>query len=92
MQIQDASTLVEKPDVLSESNAIPELVGRLYETAPVADKVHLLEHLLRPLGVMVYGLARIVSALPALDGSALAALLVSALLRRAREVGLQLLL
>jgi hypothetical protein len=31
----------------------------------------------------VYGLARIVTASPALDGSALAALLVAALLRRA---------
>ena len=113
MHSQDASSAVKIPDSLSENSAVPQLVGRIYESAPVAEKIHLLQHLLRPLGVTrvltedayttvgsevaalvdfvqqfsvqtVYGLAHVVTASPALAGSALAALLVTALLRRAQ--------
>ena len=114
MHSQDASSGLNIPDALAENSTIPQLVGQLYETAPVDEKIHLLQHLMRPLGVTrvlpedacmtvggevaavvefvqqfsvqtVYGLAHLVTASPALDGSALAALLVTALLRRARS-------
>jgi hypothetical protein len=113
MHSQDASSGLKIPDDLSESSTIPQLVGDIYESAPVAEKIHLLQHLLRPLGVTrvlpedahmtvggevaavvefvqqfsvqtVYGLAHVVTASPALAGSALAALLVAALVRRAQ--------
>jgi len=113
MHVQDVLSGLRKPGSLSDSSTIPQLVGQLYETAPVDEKIHLLLHLMRPLGVTrvlpedacatvggevaalvrfvqqfsvqtVYGLAHLVTASPALDGSALAALLVSALLRCAR--------
>jgi hypothetical protein len=113
MQVQEASSLVKSPGSLGGNSAIPQLVGRIYESAPVAVRINLLQHLLRPLGVTrvlpedacttvggevatlvdfvqqfsvqtVYGLAHIVTASPALAGSALAALLVAALLRRAQ--------
>jgi hypothetical protein len=113
MHSQDASSGVRSPDSPSENRTIPQLVGQLYESAPVDGKIHLLQHLMRPLGVTrvlpedacataggevaavvefvqqfslqtVYGLAHLVTASPALDGSALAALLVTKLLRCAR--------
>jgi hypothetical protein len=31
---------------------VPQLVGQVYEIAPAVDKSHMLEHLLRPLGVL----------------------------------------
>lgn len=31
---------------------VPQLVGQVYEAAPVADRGHMLEQLLRPLGVL----------------------------------------
>jgi hypothetical protein len=117
MHIQDALSSVKNQDSLSENSTIPQLVGQIYESAPVDEKIHLLEHLMRPLGVTrvlpedayttvggevaavvdfvqkfsvqtVYGLAHIVTASPALAGSALAALLVTAVLRRAQRQNL----
>lgn len=41
--------------VLHQSGAtltVPQLVGQVYAAAPVIDKSHMLEHLLRPLGVL----------------------------------------
>jgi hypothetical protein len=115
MHIQDALSGLKKPDSLSGNSTIPQLVGQLYETAPVHEKIHLLQHLMRPLGVTlvrpedasataggevaavvefvqqfsvqtVYGLAQMLAASPAMAGSALAALLVTELLRRARNL------
>lgn len=38
----------QNPTVLT----VPQLVGQVYETAPAVDKSHMLELLLRPLGVL----------------------------------------
>ena len=118
------------------NNAIPQLVSQVYETAPAAERRRLLEHLLRPLGVLslvavangvfakvlfqsrgqdlhvriedaqrvrasdvialvdyvqqvsvetVDGLAQMVARSPVLAGSAAAALLMTALVQRARS-------
>jgi hypothetical protein len=115
---------------------IPQLVAEVYEAAPVVERGHLIEQLLRPLGVLslvaiadgifakirfrsgwenmnvrlddlqnvraahvialvdhaqqvsvetVDGLAQMVAASPVLSGSAAAAVLVAALMRRARS-------
>ena len=37
----------QAPDI-----AIPELVGKIYEAAPIAERCRMLEHLMKPLGVM----------------------------------------
>ena len=34
--------------------SIPQLVGQVYESAPTPEKIRLLEHLLRPLGVLTF--------------------------------------
>jgi len=115
MHSQGALSGVKNPASISGSSTIPQLVGQLYETAAVDEKVHLLQHLMRPLGVTrvlpedacatvggevaavvefvqqfsvqtVYGLAQMLAASPAMAGSALAALLVTELLRRARDL------
>lgn len=31
---------------------VPQLIGKVYESAPAVDRSHMLEHLLRPLGVL----------------------------------------
>ena len=31
--------------------AIPELVGKIYDAAPIAERCRMLEHLMKPLGV-----------------------------------------
>ena len=136
MPIEQASSAVKNLNDRSTNGTIPQLVGRIYEAAPVSEKIRLLEHLLRPLGALsmvgiangafariwlrsrgqlplvrpedvrtavgndvaalvayvqqfsiqtICGLTRIVAASPALGGSALAALLVTALLRRSRR-------
>lgn len=135
MPIEEASSVVKNSNDLSRNGAIPQLVGRIYEAAPLAEKIRLLEHLLRPLGALsmvgiangafariwlrspgqvplvrpedvrmavgndvaalvayvqqfsiqtICGLTQIVAASPALAGSALAALLLTALLKRSR--------
>jgi hypothetical protein len=135
VHLEHSSSIVNNPHAESENGAIPRLVGQIYDSAPVAEKIHLLEHLLQPLGALsmvaiangafariwlrspgetplvrpedvrmalggdvaalvayvqqfsvqtVCGLTQIVSASPALAGSAVAALLVTALLKRAR--------
>jgi hypothetical protein len=135
MQIEEASSAVKNSNELSRNGTIPQLVGRIYEAAPLAEKIHLLEHLLRPLGALsmvgiangafariwlrsagrvplvraedvrtavgndvaalvayvqqfsvqtICGLTQIVAASPALAGSAVAALLLTALLKRSR--------
>ena len=40
-QLQDATVLT-----------VPQLVAQVYEAAPAVDRSHMLEHLLRPLGVL----------------------------------------
>jgi hypothetical protein len=138
MHLQATSCLMKSPDSQAADIAIPQLVGQVYESAPVAERIRLLEHLLRPLGVLslvavahgafakvwlwsrgqavrvrpedvqevigadvtalvgfvqqfsaetVDGLAQILAASPAMAGSALAALLVTSLLKRANARG-----
>ncbi len=52
MDALDASSAggTREPDVREPS--IPELVAEVYEVAPAAERGHLLEQLLRPLGVL----------------------------------------
>lgn len=69
--------------------SIAQLVGQVYEFAPPAERSRLLEHLLKPLGVLslvavANGLADMLAASPVMTGSAAAALLITLLLQRAR--------
>ena len=41
-----------EPERRASELSIPELVAEVYEAAPAVDRVHLLEQLLRPLGVL----------------------------------------
>lgn len=126
----------DEPPRQAADVAIPRLVAQVYEAAPPTERRRLLEHLMRPLGVLslvvvadgvfskiwfrrgwhdlrlqledteivraidvmdlvdhaqqvsidtVDGLAQIVTTSPVLAGSAVAALLVAALLKRARS-------
>ena len=135
MHFQDTPERSKDPGGQAADITIPQLVGQVYEFAPVAERIHLLEHLLRPLGVLslvavahgafarvwswsrgqalhvrpedaqnaaagdvtaladfvqhasaetVNGMAQILSASPVMAGSAVAALLIAALLKRAR--------
>jgi hypothetical protein len=54
MSPHDSTDAVPGHDRRSEKpvNAIPRLVSQVYETAPAAERSRLLEHLLRPLGVL----------------------------------------
>lgn len=126
----------DKPSLPVSDASIAELVGQVYESAPTAERKRLLEHLLRPLGVLslvavangifakirfrsgwpeihipteetlnvqandvvtlvdyvqqvsvhaVDGLAELLAASPVMAGSAAAALLITALVQRARH-------
>lgn len=132
------SVPADKPVEQPADIAIAQLVAKVYETAAASDRAHLIEQLLRPLGVLslvaiaggifanirfrsgwqdltvrlddlqqvraadvialvdhaqqvsvetVDGLVQMLTASPALAGSAAAALLVAALLQRARKRG-----
>jgi hypothetical protein len=56
-------SLETNPDLASAScpvsaEAVAELIGQVYETAPPTERGHMLEQLLRPLGVLsVFGVA-----------------------------------
>ena len=54
MNPHDISSAVasNEPGCQASDVSIPQLVGQVYESAPVAERVHLLEPLLRPLGVL----------------------------------------
>lgn len=43
---------MNEPALLSTEPTIPELVAAVYEAAPAVERGHLLEQLLRPLGVL----------------------------------------
>lgn len=138
MNSLDASSAVvaREPGCPAREPSIPELVAEVYESAPAVERGHLLEQLLRPLGVLslfavaggifanvrfhggwpdlkvqtedirnvrtdhvaalvdyaqqvsveaVDGLAQVLAASPVMSGSAAAAVLVAALLQRARS-------
>lgn len=138
MHLPDTSSPQEDPSCKAAEVSIPELVGQVYKSAPVAERIQMLEHLLRPLGILslvavangafarvwlrspgqalrvqpedahmalagnvaalvdfvqqfsvetIDGLSRILATSPAMAGSALAALLVTTLLKRARAPG-----
>jgi hypothetical protein len=70
MHLQASSCPLKNPDCQPADISIPQLVGRVYESAPVAERIHLLEHLL--------------AGSSAMGGSAFAALLVTMLLKRAQ--------
>lgn len=127
---------VSEPRFQVSDVSIAQLVGQVYESAPTAERKRLLEHLLRPLGVLslvavangifakirfrsgwpdiniqteealnvqtndvvtlvnyvqqvsvhaVDGLAEMLAASPVMTGSAAAALLITALVQRARN-------
>ena len=42
----------DAPELPSSEISIAQLVGQVYESAPPAERSRLLEHLLRPLGVL----------------------------------------
>ena len=47
-----------QPGGQASENSIPELVAEVYESAPAAERSHLLAQLLRPLGVLsLFGIA-----------------------------------
>lgn len=54
MHTNPAGALVTSDDLncKASEHVIAQLVGQVYETAPAAEKSRLLEHLLRPLGVL----------------------------------------
>jgi hypothetical protein len=45
-------TAAKEPAYRASSIAIPQLVGEVYDSAPAGERAHLLEALLRPLGVL----------------------------------------
>ncbi|MGE5161620.1 MAG: hypothetical protein ACM3O5_08950 [Betaproteobacteria bacterium] len=47
----DAAASAESPGFAAEVS-LPHLVGKVYESAPAAERSRLLEHLMRPLGVL----------------------------------------
>ena len=47
-----AAIAANEPGYRATNIAIPHLVGRVYESAPLAERGRLLEQLLRPLGVL----------------------------------------
>lgn len=50
--LNTSSAAANQPRSDSPDRLIPQLVAEVYECAPVAERGHLLEHLLRPLGVL----------------------------------------
>lgn len=54
----DAPPDLAASDCNTSAESVAELVGQVYETAPAAERSHMLEQLLRPLGVLsVFGIA-----------------------------------
>lgn len=49
--ISNLSSLT-KPDSAKSEAAIAQLIGQIYETAPLAERSRLLGHLMKPLGVL----------------------------------------
>lgn len=44
--------LTPAADFQATDIAIPELVGKIYDAAPIAERCRMLEHLMKPLGVL----------------------------------------
>jgi hypothetical protein len=72
MQIEEASSAVKNSNDVSANGTIPQLVGHIYEAVQQFSIQ------------TICGLTQLVAASPALAGSALAALLLAALLKRSR--------
>jgi hypothetical protein len=49
---EQVPTTMNEPAMLSTEPTIPELVAAVYEAAPAVERGHLLEQLLRPLGML----------------------------------------